>query len=203
MFCPSCGIEDQKESQFCRTCGAELHTVRTALDRTDVITSPAVTARDQIGQVIAEKIRELRIADDLKDVAENILPQILPQIERFLESPEERRLRRFREGTITAAVGLGVMLCSLLVASITHSEMASILTFTAAGCGIITLLVGLGIIISARWLTVVPKTVEPSVRISKPSVNSQKTKGLLNESPPSEPPSTLASVPEVTTRQLK
>jgi hypothetical protein len=59
---------------------------------------------------MAAKIREV---DDshLHRIAEDVLPQI----EKFLESPEEKRLRRMRVCVITAASGLGITLVSFLV----------------------------------------------------------------------------------------
>jgi hypothetical protein len=56
------------------------------LERPDSITASAVSAREQISQAMAEKIRQME-PDDLKRVAEDVLPQI----EKFLESPEEKR----------------------------------------------------------------------------------------------------------------
>src|SRR5215470_12663343 len=111
MFCPNCAAEDRNNSQFCRACGAELHIVRAALERPDAITTSATNAREEIGRAIAAKIKEFRKASDLKRVAEDVLPQV----EKFLESPEERRLRHLREGVITAAVGLGAIPGCLLL----------------------------------------------------------------------------------------
>lgn len=93
MFCPSCGSNEQT-SQFCRACGTDLRTVRTSLERPDSITASAVSAREDIGRAVAEKIRQVEDAHELKKVAEDVLPQI----EKFLESPDEKRLRRMREG---------------------------------------------------------------------------------------------------------
>src|SRR2546421_4421540 len=114
MYCPNCSAEDHNKSQFCRACGTELNIVRTALERPDTITTSAINARDEIGRAIAARIKELDTAHDLKRVVEDVLPKI----ERFLESPEERRLNQTREGVIAASVGLGIMLFSLLMASI-------------------------------------------------------------------------------------
>src|SRR6266480_4146057 len=103
MYCPTCGSEERQISQYCRACGTDLRVVRRGLERPDTITASAVSAREQISQVMAEKIRELEDADDLRRGAEDVLPQI----ETFLESPEEQRLRRVRAGIVTAAIGLG------------------------------------------------------------------------------------------------
>src|SRR6185369_1949254 len=105
MYCPSCGSEERQATQFCRACGTDLRAVRISLERPDSITASAVTAREEIGRAIAHKIRELETARDLEHVAEDVLPQI----EKFLESPEEKRLRRIREGVVTAAGGLGTL----------------------------------------------------------------------------------------------
>src|SRR5438876_6323573 len=98
MFCPDCGIEEIQSNQFCRACGSDLRRVRIAVETPDSITASAVSARDEIGHAVAAKIREVESARELKKVAEDVLPQI----EKFLESPQEKRLRRIRIGTIIA-----------------------------------------------------------------------------------------------------
>src|SRR5215510_4351728 len=103
MFCPSCGSEERQATQFCRACGADLRPVRMSLERPDSITASAVSAREDIGRAVADQIRQVEDAHELKKVAEDVLPKI----EKFLESPEEKRLRRMRAGVITAAAGLG------------------------------------------------------------------------------------------------
>src|SRR5688500_16332103 len=110
MFCPSCGAEDRQTTQFCRACGTDIRGVRTALERPDAVTNSAVTARYEIGKAIADKIKDVKKTSDLKKVVE----EVLPEIEKFLESPEERRLRRIRAGVITAAVGFGAALIMVL-----------------------------------------------------------------------------------------
>ncbi|HEX7530127.1 MAG TPA: hypothetical protein VF333_03205, partial [Pyrinomonadaceae bacterium] len=69
-------------SQYCRACGTDLRPVRTTLERPDSITAVAVSAREEIGRAVADKIREVEDSRDLKRVAEDVLPQI----EKFLES---------------------------------------------------------------------------------------------------------------------
>src|SRR5437879_13224479 len=103
MFCPSCGSEERQATQFCRACGTDLRAVRVTLEQPDSITASAVSAREEIGRAMADKIREVEDTRDLKRVAEDVLPQI----EKFLESYEEKRLRRVRAGVIVAASGLG------------------------------------------------------------------------------------------------
>ncbi|HEX8248061.1 MAG TPA: zinc ribbon domain-containing protein, partial [Pyrinomonadaceae bacterium] len=111
MFCPGCGLEERQSDQFCRACGADLRLVRTALERPDNITASAVSARDEIGRAIAAKIRETTSAKELKKVTEDVLPEI----EKFLESPAEKRLRRLRVGTLISSIGMGAALAFALV----------------------------------------------------------------------------------------
>src|SRR6266513_3799307 len=103
MFCPSCGSEERQASQYCRACGIDLRPVRVSLERPDSITASAVSAREDIGRAVADRIREVEDAHELKKIAEDVLPQI----EKFLESYEEKRLRRVRAGVVVAASGLG------------------------------------------------------------------------------------------------
>ena len=66
MFCPNCASEERQATQFCRACGTDLRAVRISLERPDSITASAVTAREEIGRAIAQKIRELETARDLE-----------------------------------------------------------------------------------------------------------------------------------------
>src|SRR6476659_9577468 len=134
MYCPSCGSEERQLSQFCRACGTDLRLVRTTLESPDAITASAVSAREQISQAFADRIRELDSGKELEHVAEDVLPQL----EKFLESPEERRLRRIRGGVITATVGLGLTIVTLIMA------LADPDFFLFVTPGLITFLVGLG-----------------------------------------------------------
>src|SRR5215469_9928042 len=127
MFCPYCAAEDRDHSQFCRSCGAELHLVRTAVQRPDSITNSSISAREEIGRAIADRIREIKKDGDLRHVVEDVLPKI----EKFLESPEERRMRQFREGVICAAVGLAVILSFFLLGPFTNTGREHIFTLIA------------------------------------------------------------------------
>jgi len=150
MYCPTCGSEERQRSQYCRACGTDLRVVRVSLEKPDSITESAITAREQIGRAVAERIREVEGTQDLKRVAEDVLPQI----EKFLESPAEKRLRRARTGTITAASGLGAIVLFLLMSSI-HDVGAAVLP--GVGVGIIALIVGLGLVMNGLLLTVPQK----------------------------------------------
>lgn len=138
MYCPTCGSEERQISQYCRACGTDLRVVRQGLERPDIITASAVSAREQISQVLADKIRQMETAKDLERVAEDVLPHL----EKFLESPVEKRLRRVRAGVITAAIGLGASLLIFLASLSAHD----LIPFIALG--LIAFFVGLGLIIN-------------------------------------------------------
>jgi hypothetical protein len=150
MYCPTCGSEERQISQYCRACGTDLRVVRQGLERPDTITASAISAREQISQVMAEKIRQMESADDLKKVAEDILPEI----EMFLESPEERRLRRVRAGVVTAAIGLGGALLIFLMSLQAHD----LIPFIALG--VVTFLIGLGLVINGLAFTIPRKKID-------------------------------------------
>src|ERR1041385_370560 len=133
MFCPGCGSEERQASQFCRACGTDLRAVRMSIESPDSITASAITAREEIGRAFADKIREVDDARDLERVAEDVLPQI----EKFLESHEEKRLRRMRAGMIVSSIGLGATVALLLMSSIALPGDKEGFVM-AAGFGIIT-----------------------------------------------------------------
>jgi hypothetical protein len=90
-------------------------------------------------------------SNDLKRVAEDVLPQI----EKFLESPEEKRLRRVRAGVITAAAGLGAALMVFLI--VASHQAFDLIPFIALGA--IAFFVGLGMVINGLVFTVPRKTL--------------------------------------------
>ncbi len=211
MFCPSCGSNEQM-SQFCRACGTDLRSVRTSLERPDSITASAVTAREEIGRAVAQKLREFENAYDLKRVAEDVLPQI----EKFLESPEEKRLRRMRAGVITAASGFGTFIVGLILASIIFGNVGQMLTIGGAGLGLLTFVVGLGLVLNGMRFTLPRKKLTgpssdadlqnqldagyalPQLRSSEESQSSLRTQTTSNFSGAAG-----SSVTEHTTKHLK
>jgi hypothetical protein len=210
MFCPSCGSNEQM-SQYCRACGTDLRPVRTTLERPDSITASAVSAREEIGRAIADKIREVEDARDLKRVAEDVLPQI----EKFLESYEEKRLRRIRAGVIVAASGFGTGILGLIMSLVLHGgDVESALM--VVGLGSIAFAIGFGLMLNGVLFTRPKKGLEdlssdarsqnlldagytaPQLRSSAeapPSFRSQTTSNLA--------PASGSSVTEGTTHHLK
>ena len=153
MFCPSCGSEEKSVNQFCRACGSNLSIVRNLLEKPDNITQSAVMAREEIGRAFAQKIRQTNDAVEMKIVAEDVLPQI----EKFLESPEERRLRRMRVGTLISCIGLGVAIALSLIGGLIRGKEEEM--FFLVGMGVITFFIGLGFIINGILLSVPKKII--------------------------------------------
>ncbi len=204
MYCPTCGSEERQLSQFCRACGTDLRAVRVTLERPDAITESAVSARDQIGRAIADKIRMTESASELHKVAEDVLPEI----EKFLESPADRRLRRLRAGIIMAFIGLGATFGGIL-ASMAEKDL-----FVLVIPGMIMLFIGLAVILNGLMFTLPRKRVmdHADEALAQKALDSGfkaaslSATGLIPEAPmnalnPGE--RTLASVTEHTTHQLK
>jgi hypothetical protein len=148
MFCPSCGSEERQATQFCRACGTDLRPVRLSLEQPDSITASAVSAREEIGRAMADKIREVDDVRDLKHVAEDVLPQI----EKFLESYEEKRLRRIRAGVIVAACGMGTGLLGMVLALALHGADAES-ALMLVGLGAVAFAIGFGLVLNGAAFT--------------------------------------------------
>ena len=148
MFCPSCGSEERQATQFCRACGTDLRAVRSSLERPDSMTAVAVSAREEIGRAVADKIREVEDARDLKRVAEDVLPQI----EKFLESYDQKRLRRVRAGVIVAASGLGTGIFGLILSAVLRGPDAES-ALMILGLGAIAFAIGLGLVLNGMLFT--------------------------------------------------
>ncbi|HEY0050589.1 MAG TPA: hypothetical protein VGB68_14955 [Pyrinomonadaceae bacterium] len=195
MFCPGCGLEERQSNQFCRACGTDLRQIRFALERPDNITASAVSARDEIGRAVAAKIRETQSARELKKVAEDVLPAI----EKFLESPEEKRLRRVRSGVIVASIGIGAAI-SFFYASLLMADTGILLI---AGAGAITFFIGLSLIINALFFTV-PRKSLPDNSIDAESQRAlDRTDAETNELLLPESNNIFSSVTEHTTQHLR
>ena len=196
MFCPSCGSEERQVSQFCRACGVDLRAVRVTLEKPDAITASAASARDEIGHAIADKIRELKSGKDLSKVAE----EVLPQIEKFLESPHHRRLRGIREGVVTSAIGLGATLFFFLM-SLSQQDVVFLM-----GLGVTFFLIGLGLIVNALLFTVPKQYVPdyPLVDHQRASIEAapERVTVVKSELSTAEPLSPPPSVTEQTTHHL-
>lgn len=200
MFCPNCGIEETQVNQFCRACGTDLRRVRYAVESPDHITASAVSARDEIGRAVAFKIRETQSVYELKKVAEDVLPEI----EKFLESPEEKRLRRMRVGTLISSIGLGAAIAFAIVSLFVRDEAM----VTIAGLGVVTFFIGLSFVVNGLLLTI------PKKDVSDKSLDADQQRALdahanvlnkaqTNELVLPESKQVFSSVTEDTTKHLK
>lgn len=197
MFCPGCGIEERSANQFCRACGADLRRVRGAVESPDQITASAVSARDEIGRSIATKIGDLKGASEWSTFAE----EVLPEIEKFLESPEEKRLRRIRAGMVLSSIGFGTAVGVGIVSAFVVMNDFDFLFMVSLG-GIICFFIGLGIILNGLLFSV------PKKRLADRSTDATSQLELDDASDTNElqlpaRPANFASVTEHTTKHLK
>jgi hypothetical protein len=198
MFCPDCGLEDKQSNQFCRACGSDLRVVRGAIAQPDTITASAAGARDEIGRAIAAKIRETRTGVDLAVVAEDVLPEI----EKFLESPEEKRMRRMRTGMVLSCIGLGTAAGVAIVSFfITNKDFEFLFLISLAG--VVTFFIGLAFILNGLFLTVPRKTVEDKSSDADRQRELDGIKAETNDLVLPEVSNVFSSVTENTTKHLK
>ena len=160
MFCPTCGSEDRQANQFCRACGSDLRAVQLAVSRPDQITASAASARDEIGRAIAVKIRETEDAGELAKVASGVLPEI----EKFLESPAEKRLRRMRTGLLLSSIGAGVAI-GLTMAAIMMGERDLVFL---GGLGVVAFFLGLGFLLNGFFLSVPKRSLPDEAEAGDP-----------------------------------
>jgi hypothetical protein len=155
MFCPVCGSEQL--SQYCRSCGMDLRRLHSVLEKQDETKTPYISAREEIGRAFADKIREMKSAKELTKVVE----EVLPGIEDFLKTPEEKRLNRIRAGMITAAVGLGAALAFFTLGwfNIEEGREGRDGSIFIACLGLTTFLIGLGIMLNG-WFFTIPKKLD-------------------------------------------
>ena len=167
------------------------------------MTQSAISARETIGMAVADKIRQMNSAKDLKKVAEDVLPHF----EKFLESPEEKRLRRIRAGIITAAIGLGATLILCIMAM----DKVDLIPFIAPA--LVTFLVGIGVVVNGFMFSVPRKELPGdaydalSQKVLDSGVNRVSSEapapGQLTNELPTAPRLQAASVTEHTTHHLK
>ena len=190
MYCPDCGSEEREATPFCRKCGRDMRPVRTAVVSTDV---PAgLSAREEIGRAFAAKIRDMRDADEMSTFAEDVLPEI----EKFLESPQEKRMRRMRTGIILSSVGLGVAIGMFLATVLMQDEDFTFL----AGLGLVAFFLGLGFVLNGMLLTVPKKSPETGDTEARNILKAADTEVLTM--PATSNPVMFPSATESTTRHL-
>ena len=198
MFCPSCGLEESHPTQFCRSCGTDLSSVRFAVEKKQLVKEQTLSAKESIGLAVAQKISQAHSAKELAKITDGVLPEV----EKFLESPAEKRLRRLRTGTLLSSVGLGAAI-ALTIASLAMAEGEMMFL---AGLGLITFFIGIGFLINA-WLFSIPKEEQANENLSEQLKEIEESANLnitTNEllMPPTAQ-TEFRSVTENTTRHLK
>lgn len=194
MFCPSCGTEESYNTQFCRACGSNLKIVRSILEKPDSITASAAQARDEIGRAFAQKISEMKTAKEINKVAEDGLPYI----EKFLESPEERRLRRIRTGSLIAFIGLGATIAFGIAGMVAKDDMLFI-----AAAGFVCFFIGLSFIVNGLLFSVPKKILTDNSSEAENQRQLEFNQMDTNELKLPESNQVFTSVIEETTQHLK
>lgn len=187
MFCPNCGQKETQSIQFCRFCGTNLSSVRRLTGSPE---TPAIPTREEIGKFISNKIRQTGSPRDLA--------RLLPEIEKFLESPEEKKMRRMRSGSLVALIGFGVAV-GFLIASILGPDKDVIVL---AAFGLVTFFIGLALMLNGFFFTV-PKDTPTATSFAAGSDQGflgTPTNELLM---PPDARTEFSSVTENTTRHLK
>jgi hypothetical protein len=134
----------------------DLRVLRMGIERPDAVTASAVSAREEIGRAVAERLREMEDPKNMQRFAHHVLPKI----EKFLESPEEKRLRRLRSGMITALIGLAVAIPAIPILANTHDQDAEIFLMYVIIAGTVTFATGLGFLLNGLLFSKPRKGVE-------------------------------------------
>ena len=196
MFCPSCGLQDNQSNQYCRSCGTDLGSVSTVMESPGKLTASAISAREEIGRALAAKIHKTESSSELSKFAK----KILPEVEKFLETPEERKMRRIRNGSIVSFVGAGAAIGFMLVGIFVDADL-----FLAAAFGLVTLCVGVALLINGVHFSVPEKDSAVEDFLDEPRKKRDENIGsttneLLMPQPARQE---FSSVTENTTKHLK
>ncbi|HWW75949.1 MAG TPA: hypothetical protein VNZ44_11155 [Pyrinomonadaceae bacterium] len=202
MFCPGCGLKEDRPVQFCRACGADLRAVRESLEQADAPEPSVAAAREEIARALAARIRDGQWwqAGGLAAEAEKLFETPRERRERRQREDEERRLARTRAGTVTAAVGLGLVVLVQLLRVL--DDRAVLLV----GPSVLVFLVGLGIIVNGLFFTRPreprPRKLTAAPRPSLPDNSTSELDATRGELGPSGASFIPASVTEHTTQHL-
>ncbi len=198
MFCPSCGLQDIQSNQYCRACGTDLRSVNTVLESPSKLTTSSISAREEIGKALAAKIQRTSSSTELSEFTK----KILPDVEKFLETPEEKKMQRIRNGSIVSFIGLGVAV-GFFLASIFGDDKDIIIM---AAFGFVTFCIGLALIINGIFFTIPKRDISTETEPFDPEFDrdlggfTSTTNDLLM---PQSASHEFTSVTEPTTRHLK
>ena len=85
---------------------------------------------------------------------------VLPKIDKFLESPEEKRLRRLRSGMITALIGLAIGLPAVAGIAASHDRDFILFLGYVAVFAAVTFATGLGLLLNGLLFSRPRKGIE-------------------------------------------
>lgn len=136
MLCPRCGSNQSDDLKFCKTCGANLEAVRTALENPE-----AVQRFDWNDTWLAEMFRSPKAAELRKRELER----------RMGITPTVKRYEEIKAGVITSSVGIGLAIFLFvfmqgLLGSVSPQAAPIITRLWVAG--VIPFFVGLALIVN-------------------------------------------------------
>lgn len=136
MLCPRCSSNQSDDVKFCKTCGANLHAVREALDSRET-----GSKFDWSDTWVAEMFRSGQAAELRKMELER----------RMGITPEVKRYNEIKAGVITSSVGVGVSIFLFIfmqgLVNVVGVEAKQILPYLWVA-GVIPFFVGLALIIN-------------------------------------------------------
>jgi hypothetical protein len=203
MFCPACGLKEERPVQFCRACGADLRAVRDTLRQAEPPDPSLAAAREELTRAIAAKIKEGEWwqVGSLSPEVEKLFESPRERRERLRREGEERRLARLRAGTYTAATGIGLAVVFAIFC--TMNERA----FLLIGPSLFVFLIGLGVIVNGLFFTLPGEPRRAAPGGGRPTLAPDVSTGQLDAPPRAELPDASsfapASVTEQTTRNLR
>ncbi len=193
MHCPQCGTTQSDDLKFCKSCGANLHAVRTALANPEKTEEKFDWSKTWVAEMMLSGEEHKRR-------------------QRERENPEERRYNEIKAGVITGSVGLALMIflsifMQGLIASGIPQDAAAILSRVWIA-GIIPFFIGIALIFNG---VVVSKKL---VELRKHELQQKDTARMLEAEKATvdttlpaadwyEPQAPSPSVTEHTTRQLR
>ena len=197
-------LRKRQPSPIAAPAAPDLRAVRVTLERPMLLPEWRPFRREKSdGRAVADKIVMIN-REGFAQIAEDVLPEI----EKFLESPADRRLRRLRAGIIMACIGLGACL-GAIVASLAEKDL-----FVLVIPGLVAFFIGLGIMLNGLIFTVPRKQLADltdDARSQRALDSASNTRGFWSDASLSRASTnelernarTLHSVTEHTTHQLK
>ncbi|HMV50903.1 MAG TPA: hypothetical protein PLD20_10690 [Blastocatellia bacterium] len=132
MFCPGCAIQITDDTKFCKSCGANLRSVREAM-----------TSRSDQFDWSKTWVAEMFMTEDERERRRGI-------------TPERKRINEIKAGVITTMVGLGAMIfLYFLLGAVANNEPAKDAEIIRRIwlAGLVPFLIGIGLMINGIFLS--------------------------------------------------